>query len=88
VDHLECWHPGSRRDIEFVDEVTPLSYERYMGNRPGSTCGWLTTRETLPMLIKGIPKTLPRLGKFYMAVGGAGVVVFHLLQHPENLRCN
>jgi phytoene dehydrogenase-like protein len=67
VDHLESWHPGIKKDIEFVDEATPLSYERYTGNWLGSTCGWLMTKETMPMLIKGVPKTLPRLGHFYMA---------------------
>ncbi len=67
VDHLEGWLPGIKKDIEFVDEATPLSYERYTGNWLGSTCGWLMTKETMPMLIKGVPKTLPRLGNFYMA---------------------
>ena len=67
VDHLERWHPGIKKDIEFVDEATPLSYERYTGNWLGSTCGWLMTTKTMPMLIKGVPKTLPRLGHFYMA---------------------
>ena len=67
VDHLERWHPGIKHDIEFVDEATPLSYERYTGNWLGSTCGWLMTKETMPMLIMGIPKTLPRLKNFYMA---------------------
>ena len=50
-----------------MDEATPLSYERYTGNWLGSTCGWLMTKETMPMLIKGIPKTLPGLGNFYLA---------------------
>ncbi len=50
-----------------MDEATPLSYERYTGNWLGSTCGWLMTRETMPMLIMGIRKTLPRLDNFYMA---------------------
>ncbi len=67
VDHLESWQPGIKKDIEFVDEATPLSYERYTGNWLGSTCGWLLTTKTMPMLIKGVPKTLPRLGNFYMA---------------------
>jgi phytoene dehydrogenase-like protein len=67
VDHLEDWQPGIKKDIEFVDEATPLSYERYTGNWLGSTCGWLLTTRTMPMLIKGVPKTLPRLGNFYMA---------------------
>jgi phytoene dehydrogenase-like protein len=67
LDHLENWLPGIKQDIEFVDEATPLSYERYTGNWLGSTCGWLMTKETMPMLIKGIPKTLPGLGNFYLA---------------------
>jgi len=50
-----------------VDEATPLSYERYTGNWMGSTCGWLMTTETMPMLIRGVPKTLPGLGNLYMA---------------------
>ena len=66
-DHLERWHGGIGADVEVVDEATPLSYERYTGNWMGSTCGWLMTKETMPMLIKGLPKTLPGLGHFYMA---------------------
>ncbi|MEW6179049.1 MAG: NAD(P)/FAD-dependent oxidoreductase [Chloroflexota bacterium] len=64
---LNKWHPGIQDQIEVVDEATPLSYERYTGNWKGSTCGWLLTKETLPMLIKGIPKNLPRLKHFLMA---------------------
>jgi phytoene dehydrogenase-like protein len=45
-----------------VDVATPLSYERYTGNWYGSSCGWLLTKQTLPLLIKGLPK----LGNFYM----------------------
>jgi phytoene dehydrogenase-like protein len=66
-DHLEEWHPGIKADIEVIDEATPLSYERYTCNWMGSTCGWLMTKETMPMLINGLPKTLPGLGNFYMA---------------------
>ena len=46
---------------------TARTLERYTGNWLGSTCGWLMTKETMPMLIKGVPKTLPGLGNFYMA---------------------
>jgi phytoene dehydrogenase-like protein len=67
LNYLERWYPGIRSEIDFVDEATPLSYERYTGNWMGSTCGWLMTKETMPMLIKGIPKTLPGLRNFYMA---------------------
>ncbi len=67
LDYLERWLPGVRQDVEFVDEATPLSYERYTGNWLGSTCGWLMTKETMPLLIRGVPKTLHGLGQFYMA---------------------
>ena len=66
-EHLERWYPGINADVEVVDEATPLSYERYTGNWMGSTCGWLMTKETMPMLIQGVPKTLPGLENFYMA---------------------
>ncbi len=67
IDQLEAYYPGIRADIEFVDEATPLSYERYTGNWLGATTGWLLTRETIPMMILGVPKTLPGLQNFYLA---------------------
>jgi phytoene dehydrogenase-like protein len=67
IDYLDKWYPGIQEDIEFVDEATPLSYERYTGNWMGATTGWLLTKETIPMMIMGVPKTLPGLNNFYMA---------------------
>ncbi len=67
IEYLEQWYPGIQGDIEFVDEATPLSYERYTGNWMGATTGWLLTKETIPMMILGVPKTLPGLENFYMA---------------------
>jgi len=67
IEQLERWYPGIRADIEFVDEATPLSYERYTGNWMGATTGWLLTKQTTPMMIFGVPKTLPKLRDFYMA---------------------
>lgn len=67
LERLEGWYPGIQSDIEFTDEATPLSYERYTGNWRGATCGWLLSKETLPMMILGVPKTLPGLDRFYMA---------------------
>ena len=57
-----------------VDEATPLSYERYTGNWQGSSCGWLLTKQTMPMMIQGMKKTLPGLQQLLhgRAVGGAG----------------
>jgi phytoene dehydrogenase-like protein len=67
LEHMDQWIPGIQEDIEFVDEATPLSYERYTGNWKGATTGWLLTRQTLPMMIRGISQTLPGLESFYMA---------------------
>lgn len=67
IDFLEKKYPGIRADIEFVDEATPLSYERYTGNWMGATSGWLLTRQTLPMMLLGVSKRLPGLRNFYMA---------------------
>ncbi len=66
IDRLEQVYPGLKGDIEYMDVATPLSYERYTGNWQGASCGWLLTKDTLPLMIKGIPKRLPGLEKFYM----------------------
>jgi phytoene dehydrogenase-like protein len=65
IDQLEQFYPGIKNDIEFIDVATPLTYERYTGNWKGSSCGWLLTKQTLPLSIKGLPKTLPKLRNFY-----------------------
>ena len=67
LDQVERWHPGLRADVEFRDEATPLSYERYTGNWMGATCGWLLAKETVPLLVQGVPKTLPGLNNFWLA---------------------
>jgi phytoene dehydrogenase-like protein len=67
IEHLEKLHLGIESDIEFVDEATPMSYERYTGNWMGATSGWLLTGKTMPMMIMGVPKQLPGLSNFYMA---------------------
>ncbi|GAB4478704.1 MAG: FAD-dependent oxidoreductase [Anaerolineae bacterium] len=67
IDLLEKQHPGISGDIEHVDEATPLSYERFTNNWMGATSGWLLTRETMPMMIRGVDKRLPGLRNFLMA---------------------
>lgn len=66
IEALERFYPGLQGDIEVIDVATPLSYERYTGNWLGSTCGWLLTKQTMPLNITGISKTLPGLKDFYM----------------------
>jgi phytoene dehydrogenase-like protein len=65
IDQLAQLFPGIKADIEFVDVATPLSYERYTGNWQGSSCGWLLTKRTMPLMLTGLRKTLPGLRHFY-----------------------
>jgi phytoene dehydrogenase-like protein len=64
---LSPYYPDLADQIEEIDVATPLSYERYTGNWRGSTCGWLLTKETMPLLLRGVPKTLPGLDGCSMA---------------------
>jgi phytoene dehydrogenase-like protein len=66
IDQLEQVYPGIKATIEVIDVATPLTYERYTGNWQGANCGWLLTPQTLPLMLKGIRKTLPGLHRFYM----------------------
>lgn len=63
IGALEETYPGIRADIEVVDTATPLTYERYTGNRRGSFEGWFMSPAALTMRI---PKALPGLKNFYM----------------------
>ncbi|MEO1069804.1 MAG: NAD(P)/FAD-dependent oxidoreductase [Cyanobacteria bacterium J06638_6] len=66
IERLEEFYPGLGANIECMDVATPLSYERYTGNWQGASCGWLLTKDTLPLMIKGVPKRLPGLANFSM----------------------
>ena len=67
IGFLEKRYPGIGGQVEVIDEATPLSYERYTGNWQGSSVGWLLTKQTMQMNIRGMDKTLPGLENFYMA---------------------
>jgi phytoene dehydrogenase-like protein len=67
IDFLESRYPGFRRQVEVIDVATPLSFERYTGNWHGSVSGWILSPETMRLLLRGIPKTLPGLDGLFMA---------------------
>jgi phytoene dehydrogenase-like protein len=67
LDLLDTLYPGLRGQIEVHDVATPMTYERFTGNWQGATCGWLLTKETMPLMLMGIEKELPGLKNFYMA---------------------
>jgi phytoene dehydrogenase-like protein len=66
IDWIAQRYSGLRDQIEFSDVATPLSYERYTGNWKGSSSGWLLTKKTMPLMIRGVPKVLPGLKRFYL----------------------
>jgi len=63
----ERFLPGLGVDVEVTDVATPMSFERYTGNWLGATTGWLLTRDTLPLMLRGVPQTLPGLDRLWLA---------------------
>ena len=67
IQILERRMPGFTEQIEVVDVYTPLTVVRYTGNWRGSQEGWMITTRTVGMAMgRGMEKTLPGLGGFYM----------------------
>jgi phytoene dehydrogenase-like protein len=61
---LDRRYPGLAGQVDMRDVATPLTFERYTGNRKGSFIGWDLTPKTFMMPMK---KTLPGLRSFYLA---------------------
>lgn len=61
---LDKRYPGLASQVEMIDVATPLTFERYTGNRRAAFMGWATTTKTFS---QSIPKTLPGLRNFHMA---------------------
>ncbi|MBD2232272.1 phytoene desaturase family protein [Phormidium tenue] len=66
IGRMEEFYTGLGAAVENMEVTTPLSYEKLTGNWQGASCGWLLTKDTLPLMIKGVPKRLPGLDSFYM----------------------
>jgi phytoene dehydrogenase-like protein len=64
ISLLDRRYPGLSSSVEVWDVATPLTFERYTGNRRGSSIGWDLTPGTFMMPMK---KTLPGLKDFYLA---------------------
>jgi phytoene dehydrogenase-like protein len=59
--------PGLARDVEALDVATPMTWERITGNWRGAYEGWLPTRGTIAMSLRGgMRSTLPGLDRFFM----------------------
>ena len=63
LEALEQLWPGISAEVEMIDVATPLTFERFTGNRKGSITGWKLTPEQSGV---AIPKTLPGLQSFWM----------------------
>lgn len=66
INLLEKRFPGIKEQIEVVDVTTPVTIERYMGTWQGLQVWWPTEKAGAVMR-KGLSRTLPGLGNFYMA---------------------
>ena len=70
ISFLEEIMPGIKEKIEVVDVATPMTYIRYTNTWKGSSMGFAKN------FLLNLPRTLPRLKKFYMVgqwVGDMGV---------------
>jgi len=63
---LDEYCPGIKEQVELVDVASPVTFERYTANWQASFEGWLLTKNTLSLVLKGLPKTLPGLDNFFM----------------------
>ncbi|MEI6796435.1 MAG: NAD(P)/FAD-dependent oxidoreductase [Methanomassiliicoccales archaeon] len=64
LEALEAWRRGTRDQVEVVEVVTPLSFEKWTGNWKGSYQGWLWTKEASST---SLDNTLPGLKNLYLA---------------------
>jgi phytoene dehydrogenase-like protein len=64
LEALEAWRRGTRENVEVVEVVTPLSFERWTGNWRGSYQGWLWTSGAS---LTSLDNTLPGLKNLYLA---------------------
>lgn len=64
ISLLDRRYPGLSSRVEMWDVATPLTFERYTGNRKGSFIGWDLTPNTF---MRPMSKTLPGLHNFYLA---------------------
>lgn len=64
---MEQRWPGLRAEVEVVDVATPVTWERFTGNREGAYQGFMVdTRNMEKALGPGLPKRLPGLQGFAM----------------------
>jgi len=86
---LDRHWPGVADVVEVVDVATPVTTWRYTRNHRGAWEGWLPTAETLRTRVR---RTLPGLGRFYMAgqwvmPGGGVPPCLYSGRHAVELLC-
>ena len=63
IDLLDKRLGGIKNNIEVIDIATPATFQRYTGNRKGSTQGWLPGKNLLAKSPVGFK--IPGLKNFY-----------------------
>ncbi|NOX92554.1 MAG: NAD(P)/FAD-dependent oxidoreductase [Gammaproteobacteria bacterium] len=70
IDFLGQYFEGLKENIEYTDIATPLTQERYTGNRHGTVLAWqpfLSSGEFIEKTVKKQGPAIPGLANFYMA---------------------
>jgi phytoene dehydrogenase-like protein len=66
IEQLEQRFPGISSQVEMINIATPLTFERYTGNRNGTFEGWLITPDNAGVVMKPLSQKLPGLSNFYL----------------------
>ncbi len=97
IRSMDQRYPGLRGKVEASDVATPLTYNRYTGNRGGVYMTWMLSGE-FQRKHPFVPKTVPGLDNFYLAsmwtsppgglpgAAGVGRAVIQLLCARERKR--
>jgi phytoene dehydrogenase-like protein len=63
IQIIDGHYSGFADSIEMIDVATPLSFEKWTGNRKGAYMGWRNSSKSMMIMM---PNVLPGLNNFYM----------------------
>jgi phytoene dehydrogenase-like protein len=63
IEIIDSHYSGFAEGVEMIDVATPVTFEKWTGNRRGSYMGWRMNSKSMMLMF---PNVLPGLSKFHM----------------------
>jgi phytoene dehydrogenase-like protein len=63
IEIIDGHYSGFAESVEMIDIATPLTFEKWTGNRKGAYMGWRNSAKSIMIMM---PNSLPGLSHFYM----------------------